>query len=99
VAEQAPGDRTKLSVTPDADQHKVSADWVKTRPEQNPTHDVRFAMADEKPTPAAGPPPATDCPVIPAEVLFKDGREVWIDHAGERYKLRITRRGKLILQK
>ena len=50
--------------------------------------------------PAEEPPhPAADCPVFPAEGLFKDGREVWIDHQGERYKLRITRRGRLILQK
>jgi hypothetical protein len=26
-------------------------------------------------------------------------REVWIEHDGVRYRLRITRRGKLILQK
>ena len=45
------------------------------------------------------PPPADDRPVIRAETLFGDDREVWIDHQGERYKLRITRRGKLILQK
>ena len=30
---------------------------------------------------------------------LKDRREVWIDHAGVRYRLRITRRNKLILQK
>lgn len=38
-------------------------------------------------------------PVIPARDLFGAGREVWIEHNGERYRLRITRRGKLILQK
>ena len=37
--------------------------------------------------------------VIPAERIFGDRREVWIEHNGERYRLRITRRGKLILQK
>ena len=37
--------------------------------------------------------------VINAENLFAGEKEVWIDHAGERYRLRITRRGKLILQK
>jgi hemin uptake protein HemP len=37
--------------------------------------------------------------VIRAEDLFAGRREVWIDLAGVRYKLRITRRGKLILQK
>ena len=44
-------------------------------------------------------PPGVDPVVIPAEQLFGDKREVWIDHNGERYRLRITRRGKLILQK
>lgn len=37
--------------------------------------------------------------VIPAERLFGDKREVWIELNGERYRLRITRRGRLILQK
>lgn len=37
--------------------------------------------------------------VIPAEKLFEGEREVFIELDGERYRLRITRRGKLILQK
>jgi len=37
--------------------------------------------------------------VLRAEELFGPSREVWIDHDGVRYRLRITRRGKLILQK
>jgi hemin uptake protein HemP len=37
--------------------------------------------------------------VIPAEQLFAGDREVWIEHEGARYRLRITRRNKLILQK
>jgi hemin uptake protein HemP len=57
-------------------------------------------MSDDQPPPDdREPAEAEHCPVIPAEQLFKDGREVWIDHHGERYKLRITRRGRLILQK
>ena len=48
---------------------------------------------DEEPT------PAEPVAVIPAERLFGDKREVWIELNGERYRLRITRRGKLILQK
>ena len=36
---------------------------------------------------------------INAELLFQESREIWIEHAGERYRLRITRRNKLILQK
>jgi hemin uptake protein HemP len=47
----------------------------------------------------ADPTPPEPTEVIPAEKLFGDKREVWIEHNGERYRLRITRRGKLILQK
>ena len=49
--------------------------------------------ADE--TPETHLPP----PVVQARQLFGDNREIVIEHDGERYKLRITRRGKLILQK
>jgi hemin uptake protein HemP len=41
-------------------------------------------------------PPA---PVVEAKSLFGTNREIVIEHDGERYRLRITRRGKLILQK
>jgi hemin uptake protein HemP len=37
--------------------------------------------------------------VVHAGALFGDRREIVIEHDGERYRLRITRRGKLILQK
>ena len=37
--------------------------------------------------------------IVDATRLFNGQREVWIDHAGVRYRLRITRRNKLILQK
>lgn len=37
--------------------------------------------------------------VLKAEELFGESREVWIELDGVRYRLRITRRGKLILQK
>ena len=37
--------------------------------------------------------------VLQAEELFAGKREVWIELDGVRYRLRITRRGKLILQK
>jgi hemin uptake protein HemP len=36
---------------------------------------------------------------IPATELLRGEREVWIEHAGVRYRLRLTRRNKLILQK
>lgn len=37
--------------------------------------------------------------VIDAVTLFAGGKEVWIELDGVRYRLRITRRNKLILQK
>lgn len=37
--------------------------------------------------------------VIPAIQLFGEHREICIEHNGEVYRLRITRRNKLILQK
>ena len=37
--------------------------------------------------------------VVLAQELFAGEREICIEHEGERYVLRITRRGKLILQK
>ena len=45
--------------------------------------------------------PPTEEPerVLKAEDLFAGKREVWIELDGVRYRLRITRRGKLILQK
>lgn len=43
--------------------------------------------------------PATPPEIVPSESIFKEAREVWIEHRGERYRLRITRKGKLILQK
>lgn len=37
--------------------------------------------------------------LIRADELFAGKREIWIDLDGVRYRLRITKRGKLILQK
>ncbi len=55
----------------------------------------------EEPQPPAHqePPPADTAPVMRTEELFGPLREICIEHAGETYRLRITRRGKLILQK
>jgi len=50
---------------------------------------------DRDDTPADGEPSR----VFRAAELFGDRREVWIELDGVRYRLRITRRGKLILQK
>jgi hemin uptake protein HemP len=37
--------------------------------------------------------------VLDARELFENRREIWIELEGVRYRLRITRRNKLILQK
>jgi hemin uptake protein HemP len=37
--------------------------------------------------------------VVRSEDLFGPTRELWIEHDGCRYRLRITKRNKLILQK
>lgn len=37
--------------------------------------------------------------IVRAEDLFGNDREICIEYEGVRYRLRITRRGKLILQK
>ena len=55
---------------------------------------------DEKPraeakTPRTGTGPRT----INAHDLFQGAREVWIEHEGVRYRLRITRRNNLMLDK
>jgi hemin uptake protein HemP len=41
----------------------------------------------------------TEAPVIRVAEWFGDRREVWLELEGVRYRLRITRRNKLILQK
>lgn len=63
------------------------------------------AMTDEPAnlnSPASKPAAvgSQDAPkVVSARDLFAGEREICIEHEGERYVLRITRRGKLILQK
>ncbi len=44
-------------------------------------------------------PPTPHVPVLDAQQIFSGRREIWIEHEGVRYRLRITRRNKLILQK
>jgi len=50
---------------------------------------------DERDEPTPAEPPR----VLNADALFEGKREVWIELDGVRYRLRITRRGKLILHK
>ena len=57
-------------------------------------------MNDDRPENEAAPnPDQAPVRIVRAEDLFGDDREVWIELDGVRYRLRITRRGKLILQK
>jgi hemin uptake protein HemP len=53
--------------------------------------------ASEQRSDAMGVPP--DAPVVDAATLFGGHRQVVIGHNGCRYVLRITRHGKLILNK
>ena len=57
-------------------------------------------MTDAEPTrEPTDRPPETGERILRAEELFGERQEVWIELDGVRYRLRITRRGKLILQK
>jgi hemin uptake protein HemP len=54
------------------------------------------------PTPAADPRSSNSRKATPAfksKDLLGDGTVVFIDHQGERYRLQLTRQGKLILTK
>ena len=51
------------------------------------------------PDPPARPPTGTPTKVIRSEDIFEGQRIVFIEHAGSMYRLLITARGKLILQK
>lgn len=57
------------------------------------------AMIDDAQEPDADDEASTPAEVVKAEELFGEHRELVIEHNGERYRLRITRRNKLILQK
>ena len=54
------------------------------------------ARDDKKPTPAEY---ENSPKIVSAQQLFEGQREICIEHDGEVYRLRITRRNKLILQK
>ena len=62
-------------------------------------------MAEEQPQPPVERPderkaePGAPADTISSEELFRGTREVRIRHAGEVYRLRLTRSGKLILHK
>lgn len=47
----------------------------------------------------SGQPESSDVPTISAQDLLQGHKEILIDHQGEVYRLRLTSRGRLILQK
>lgn len=59
-------------------------------------------MMEEDPpeNPPPGAPPTNASPrVLSSEALLQGAREVWIEHRGEMYRLRVTSSGKLCLTK
>jgi len=57
---------------------------------------MRRMPQNNLPKPVIATPPME---VINAAALFRDRRELLIEHRGERYRLSLTRSGKLILTK
>jgi len=55
--------------------------------------------AEDRSEPLAKESPPPRPKVIDAQELFQGSLEIWNEHAGVRYRRRITRRNKLILQK
>jgi hemin uptake protein HemP len=53
----------------------------------------------QKPITTSSPTPDSTPIVVDAEKLFQGQREIVIEFGGAHYRLRITRRNKLILQK
>jgi len=51
------------------------------------------------PQPQPEQPPPAETPCLSTRELFRGAREIWIEHDGVLYRLRLTRRNKLILQK
>lgn len=59
-------------------------------------------MSDHPPIPRSDTPEPTPPPegrIIQVSEWLQGQREVWIEHDGVRYRLRVTRRNRLILQK
>jgi hemin uptake protein HemP len=59
-------------------------------------------VTEETPESGNSPPPAkfdTERLTYRTEDLMQGRKEIWIEHAGEQYRLRITAAGKLYLTK
>jgi hemin uptake protein HemP len=64
----------------------------------DPNSDEPASGSDDDALPSR-PPPAPRPAIFRSEELFGSAQEIWIEHAGELYRLRITSRGKLLLTK
>lgn len=64
------------------------SDRLSEQPDDAPREDERPAYGENK-----------EREVLESSVLFQGQKELVIEHNGERYRLRITRKNKLILQK
>lgn len=58
-----------------------------------------FGKPEKEPDPPRDQNSTLPLRLVASDELFRGQREVWIEHDGVRYRLRITRRNKLILQK
>ena len=63
-----------------------------------PSPDTAASGSEDESAPSP-PPGATRPAIFRTEDLFGSAQEIWIEHAGEMYRLRITSRGKLLLTK
>lgn len=63
------------------------------------TRPMNIRPSDSLPTSAADDSITSGPRVIQSQDLLQGQREVLIEHAGERYRLLLTRNGKLLLQK
>jgi hemin uptake protein HemP len=61
--------------------------------------DVENDTQDKATAEAGRSPPAEDLPEYDTGALFAGRREIVIHHAGAAYRMKITRQGKLILNK
>ncbi|MET0105026.1 MAG: hemin uptake protein HemP [Sedimenticola sp.] len=60
---------------------------------------VEKRIDSESGTPESTTHSGTETPLLNSRELFAQHNQVMIDHLGERYVLRVTRQGKLILTK
>lgn len=80
-----------------ADQNAADQNAVEAAMSESSSRGNNVQAASQE-GPASGPV-ARGQGRISSRDLFRDGREIMIDHEGETYRLRLTKNGKLILTK